>query len=65
MRAFQHHQAQTPTPLQLTQVEGYSEIYDNAAYGVSFTFDDEDDSDSQAQGDYAPLAPFNSIQGQC
>ena len=65
MRAFQQHQAQTLIPLQLTSIEGYSEIYDNAPYGVSFTFNDEDDLESQARGDYAPLAPLNFIQGQC
>lgn len=65
MQATKQYQLNTLAPLQFTQIEGYSEIYDNAAYGISFVFgDEEDDSDSDARGTYAPLAPFNSIQRQ-
>jgi hypothetical protein len=61
MKATRQHQLNRLVPLQFTQIEGYSEIYDNAAYGISFVFGDEEE---QARGTYAPLAPFNSIQRQ-
>lgn len=65
MHAPQHHHNQAIISLHLTSIEGYSEIYDNTAYGVSFTFESEDDSDDQGCQNQTPLAPFNSIQGKC